>query len=74
MSYYLSGITSNNCRKITSWNFRIYIIKGKCVTGKLGEMWTDFEVKYGKSASIMGIDDLFPGKSALHLASSIDTL
>jgi hypothetical protein len=28
----------------------------------------------GKSASIMGIDDLFPGKSTLHLASSIDTL
>jgi Transposase DDE domain len=42
--------------------------------GKLGEICTGFEVKQRKSASIIGIDHSLPGKTAPHLASSIDTL
>jgi hypothetical protein len=44
------------------------------INGNLGQMWTDFEVKCRKSASIMGIDGSSPGQTAPHLASSIDPL
>jgi hypothetical protein len=35
--------------------------------GKLGQTSTNFQVKRGKSASIMGIDDSLPGNAAPHL-------
>src|SRR6266851_557703 len=38
-------------------------------TGKLGQTSTNFKVKHGKSASIMGIDDSLPGNAAPHLVS-----
>jgi hypothetical protein len=42
--------------------------------GKLSEGWTDFALKGGNLYSRMELDARVPGKTASHLASSIDIL
>jgi hypothetical protein len=44
------------------------------MTGKLGQICTNFEVKQRKSARIVGIDHSEPGETAPHLVSSITIL
>ncbi len=43
------------------------MVSRDATTGKLGQTSTNFQMKRGKSASIMGIDDSLPGNAAPHL-------
>ena len=63
-------VTTKELTKEQGQSLTLNMATGEVVqvaAGKLGQTSTNFQVKRGKSASLMGIDDSLPGNAAPHL-------
>jgi len=66
---HVKTLVYSRCRHLSaaSRNARAHAVVfalSDAVGGKLGQMWTDFELKHRKSAAIIGILDFASGKTA----------